>query len=154
MTEKSFKKRVELITDGACLGNPGPGGWAALLRFGQVEKLLTGNASDTTNNRMELKAVIEGLRALKEPCSVNILTDSQYVMNAFEKGWIVNWQRNGWRTADKKPVKNQDLWEKLDALLQVHQVGWTWVKGHNGHVDNELVDAAARDAAAMASKLP
>jgi len=144
------RKKVILVTDGACLGNPGPGGWAALLRFGQHEKLLTGGESETTNNRMELSAVIEGLKPLNQACNVRVVTDSQYVMNAFTKGWLESWKRNGWKTADKKPVKNQDLWEELDAALSRHAVTWEWVKGHAGHPDNERVDEAARQAAAAA----
>jgi len=145
-------KKVTLVTDGACLGNPGPGGWAALLRYGQHEKVLTGGEPETTNNRMELLAVIEGLKLLNQVCSVRVVTDSQYVMNAFSKGWIVSWKRNGWRTADKKPVKNQDLWEDLDAEIERHTVTWEWVRGHNGHPDNERVDEAARQAAARAAR--
>ena len=144
------RKKVILVTDGACLGNPGPGGWAALLRFGQHEKLLTGGESETTNNRMELSAVIEGLKPLNQACDVRVVTDSQYVMNAFTKGWLESWKRNGWKTADKKPVKNQDLWEELDAALSRHAVTWEWVKGHAGPPDNERVDEAARQAAAAA----
>ena len=136
-------KNVVLSTDGSCLGNPGPGGWAALLRFRGIEKLLVGNERLTTNNRMELQAVISGLLALKEPCIVLISTDSQYVINAFEKGWLAGWKANGWKSSQKKPVKNQDLWENLDKALNGHKVSWEWVKGHAGHPDNERVDEAA-----------
>jgi len=140
-------KQVTLTTDGACSGNPGPGGWAALLRFGRHEKLLTGAEKETTNNRMELTAMIEGLRALKEKCSLTICTDSQYILNAFEQGWLEKWKENDWRTTNKKsPVKNQDLWEELDALISRHKITWKWVKGHAGHEDNERVDKAARTA--------
>jgi ribonuclease HI len=135
---------VTLTTDGACIGNPGPGGWAALLRFKAKEKLLSGHEPDTTNNRMELMAVIKGLEALKRTCQVEIVTDSQYVMKAFTEGWLKKWEANGWRTADKKPVKNQDLWESLAGLIHEHNVKWQWVKGHNGHPDNETVDAEAQ----------
>ncbi len=137
-------KKVTIVTDGACSGNPGPGGWAALLKFGAHEKLISGGEENSTNNRMEITAVLEALRLLKEPCEVEILVDSRYVMDAFQKGWITNWKSNGWRTADKKAVKNQDLWVTLDALVSKHKVRWTWVKGHNGHIDNERVDEAAR----------
>lgn len=135
---------VEMFTDGACKGNPGPGGWGCLLRFHDVEKELCGGEADTTNNRMELMAVIEGLRALSRPCSVRIVTDSQYVKQGMTQ-WIHNWRRNGWRTAAKKPVKNRDLWETLDALLAQHQVAWEWVKGHAGHPENERADQLAND---------
>jgi len=144
-------KKVTLTSDGACLGNPGPGGWAALLRFGPHEKLMSGGEPDTTNNRMELKAVIEGLRCLTERCQVLIVTDSQYVMKAFSEGWYANWLRNGWRTADRKPVKNKDLWEDLQTEIERHEVQWKWVKGHAGHEDNERVDVAAREAAEAVS---
>lgn len=146
MTEKNLEK-VTITTDGACLGNPGPGGWAALLQYKQKEKMLSGGDPDTTNNRMELLAVIEGLQALKRRCCVTIVTDSQYVMKAFKEGWLKNWERNGWRTADKKPVKNQDLWEDLVAMVDKHEVHWKWVKGHNGHPENERVDLEAREQA-------
>ena len=143
-------EQITITTDGACIGNPGPGGWAALLKFKAKEKMISGNEADTTNNRMELLAVIEGLQALKRRCHVTIVTDSQYVMKAFKEGWLQKWERNGWRTADKKPVKNQDLWEDLVALEQKHDVHWQWVKGHNGHPDNERVDQEARSQAELA----
>ena len=140
-------KKVELITDGACLGNPGPGGWAALLRYNAKEKLITGSENESTNNRMELRAIIEGLALLKESCAVTITSDSQYVINAFEKAWLTNWKKNGWKNSAKKPVANQELWQELDELVAKHKVDWIWVKGHNGHPDNERVDQAAREAA-------
>lgn len=136
---------VTLITDGACSGNPGPGGWGALLRYNGSEKLLSGHEEATTNNRMELKAVIEGLKALNRPCTVKIVTDSKYVMDGVQQ-WLNAWKARGWKTADKKPVKNRDLWEALDAELSKHQISWEWVKGHAGHADNERVDEAARAA--------
>nr|AJO70729.1 ancestral ribonuclease H Anc1 [synthetic construct] len=140
-------KKVELYTDGACLGNPGPGGWAAILRYGEHEKELSGGEAHTTNNRMELTAAIEGLRALKEPCQVDLYTDSQYVRKAITEGWLDGWQRNGWKTASKKPVKNQDLWQALLEAMQRHQVTFHWVKGHAGHPENERCDQLARRAA-------
>jgi ribonuclease HI len=143
MKKKPLEK-ITLTTDGACLGNPGPGGWAALLRFEGKEKMISGSEPDTTNNRMELLAVISGLNALKRACEVTIVTDSQYVMKAFKEGWLDKWQENGWKTADKKPVKNQELWEELLAAVERHHVHWKWVKGHNGHPDNERVDEEAR----------
>ncbi|MFN7115104.1 MAG: ribonuclease HI [Alphaproteobacteria bacterium] len=142
MTARKIKK-VDLFTDGACSGNPGPGGWGALLRYGAHEKELGGGAENTTNNRMEMMAVIEGLTALSSECHVTLHTDSKYVMDGITK-YMTNWKRNGWRTADKKEVKNRDLWERIDALLQTHDVRWVWVKGHAGHVENERVDAIAR----------
>ncbi len=136
---------VEIFTDGACSGNPGPGGWGAILRFKDREKELSGGAQETTNNRMELQAAIEGLRALKRPMRVAIHTDSTYVKDGITK-WIVNWKRNGWKTAAKKPVKNVDLWQALDDVLIGHDVEWHWVKGHAGHPENERADALARAA--------
>ncbi len=136
-------KHVTLITDGACSGNPGPGGWGAILRYGAHEKEFCGGDAATTNNRMEMTAVIEGLRALKTACTVHIITDSKYVMDGVQK-YLANWKARGWKTADKKPVKNIDLWEQLDAEMARHQLTWEWVKGHNGHADNERVDALAR----------
>ena len=139
-------KTVELFTDGACKGNPGPGGWGALLRFqrgsGCVEKSLCGGENNTTNNRMELMAAIEGLKAIKEPCVVILTTDSQYVRQGIT-GWIINWKKNGWKTAAKKPVKNSDLWQALDEQTGRHQVDWRWVKGHSGHRENEIADSLA-----------
>ncbi len=135
-------KPVEVFTDGACKGNPGPGGWGALLRFGGHERELFGGEPDTTNNRMELTAAIEALKALKEPCNVSLTTDSVYVRDGVTK-WINQWRRNGWRTAAKKPVKNQDLWQALDAEVARHDVVWHWVKGHSGHPENEKADELA-----------
>jgi ribonuclease HI len=134
--------RVELFTDGGCRGNPGPGGWGAVLRFADREKELFGGEEATTNNRMELTAVIRGLQALKRPCAVDVTTDSQYVKNGITQ-WIHNWKRNGWRTAARKPVKNDDLWRLLDEVVAQHEVSWHWVKGHNGHPENERADALA-----------
>lgn len=135
-------KHVEVFTDGACRGNPGPGGWGALLRFGEIEKSLFGGERLTTNNRMELLAAIEGLTAIKEPCAVTITTDSQYVRKGITE-WLAGWKRNGWKTASRQPVKNADLWQRLDEQNQRHQVEWHWVKGHSGHRENELADALA-----------
>ncbi|MDX1569103.1 MAG: ribonuclease HI [Xanthomonadales bacterium] len=136
---------VDLYTDGACSGNPGPGGWGALLRFRGLEKELSGGDADTTNNRMELTAVIEGLNALKRPCRVRVYTDSMYVKNGITQ-WMGRWKANGWRTASKKPVKNRDLWQALDEAVSRHKVQWHWVKGHAGHPENERADALAREA--------
>lgn len=136
-------KKVEIFTDGACSGNPGPGGWGAVLRYNGREKELSGGEINTTNNRMELTAVIEALGCLKEPCSVTLTTDSKYVADAISKGWAVSWQKNGWRKADKKPALNSDLWEKLLNLLKTHDVTINWVKGHAGHPENERCDALA-----------
>jgi ribonuclease HI len=136
---------VEIFTDGACRGNPGPGGWAALLRFGQVEKLIQGAEQETTNNRMELAAALGGLAALKRSGQVRLTTDSQYVRQGVTL-WMPRWKQNGWRTAGKKPVKNQDLWMQLDELAAGHEIDWCWVKGHSGHPENERVDQAANDA--------
>ena len=141
---------VYIYTDGACKGNPGVGGWGALLRYGQHEKELLGGAAETTNNRMELTAVIEALRALKRSSHVQICTDSQYVKNGMES-WIEGWKKNGWQTASKQPVKNADLWRELDTLVQQHQVTWTWVKGHAGHPENERADALANQGVAQFS---
>ncbi|RDI95934.1 ribonuclease HI [Meiothermus sp. QL-1] len=142
-------KRVEMYADGACLGNPGPGGWAALLRYGEREKLVSGGEDHTTNNRMELLAVISGLKALKEPCRVDVFTDSRYLQGAFAKGWLENWRTNGWRRADRRPVENQDLWQALLQALGTHQVEFHWVKGHAGHPENERVDREARRQASL-----
>jgi ribonuclease HI len=133
---------VEIFTDGACRGNPGPGGWGAILRLGGREKELWGGEAQTTNNRMELTAVIRALEALKRPVDARVHTDSQYVINGIQT-WIVGWKRNGWKTADKKPVKNADLWQALDALAAGHRLEWVWVKGHAGHPENERADALA-----------
>ena len=138
-------KKILVYTDGSCLGNPGPGGWAAILRFGEYEKELAGGFRKTTNNRMEILAVIEALEALTEMCTVDLYTDSQYVRNAVEKKWIAGWQRNGWKTASKKPVKNKDLWTRLVPLLEKHKVSFHWVRGHSGHPENERCDDLARE---------
>lgn len=136
---------VEIFTDGGCRGNPGIGGWGAILRTDQHEKELKGAERDTTNNRMELTAAIQALQALKKPCKVVLTTDSQYVKNGITQ-WMPNWKKNNWRTAAKKPVKNQDLWQALDAAIQAHQVEWAWVKGHAGHAENERADELANQA--------
>lgn len=136
-------KKVEIFTDGACSGNPGPGGWGAVLRFGGREKELCGGDDDTTNNRMELTACIEALSALKEPCEVTLTTDSQYVVNGMTKGWASSWQKNGWIKSDKKPAQNPDLWEKLLELSNRHRLTFVWIKGHAGHPENERCDALA-----------
>lgn len=140
------RKGVQIFTDGSCLGNPGPGGWGVLLRFGDVEKELSGGEADTTNNRMELRAAIEGLASLTRDVPVEIHTDSTYVRDGITS-WIHGWKRNGWKTAAKKPVKNADLWQQLDALVARYDVDWHWVKGHAGHPENERVDDLARAAA-------
>ena len=140
------RKQVEVHTDGACLGNPGPGGWGALLRWREVERELSGGEPDTTNNRMELMAAIAALEALREPCDVILTTDSQYVRQGI-MDWLSNWIRRGWKTAGGDPVKNRDLWERLQAAAAPHAVDWRWVKGHNGHPENERVDQLARIAA-------
>lgn len=137
-----MKKQIEIFTDGACRGNPGPGGWGVMLRYQGKEKTLCGGEIETTNNRMELMAAIIGLESLQEPSSVNLTTDSKYVMNGITD-WIDNWKKRGWKTAAKKPVKNEDLWRRLDAVSQQHEINWQWVKGHSGHRENELVDALA-----------
>ena len=136
---------VEIFTDGACRGNPGPGGWAALLRYGQRERVISGAEPQTTNNRMELTAAIEALASLKRPVRVDLTTDSQYLRQGVQQ-WMANWKRNGWRTAQKQPVKNRDLWERLDELTSRHQVSWHWVKGHSGHPENERADQEANRA--------
>ena len=136
-------KEVELFTDGACSGNPGPGGWGAILRFGGRETELSGGEAQTTNNRMELTAAIEGLAALKESCRVTLCSDSRYLIDGIEKGWAKSWKRNGWRKADKKPALNADLWDKLLTLLDLHQVKLVWVRGHQGHPENERCDQLA-----------
>ena len=135
-------KEVVIFTDGACRGNPGPGGWGVLLRFGAAERELCGGEGPTTNNRMELMAAIKGLEALREPCVVQLFTDSEYVRRGITE-WMLKWRNNGWRTADRKPVKNADLWRELDAEATRHRVSWHWVKGHAGHPDNERADALA-----------
>jgi ribonuclease HI len=136
---------VDLYTDGACSGNPGPGGWGALLRFGAVEKELSGSEAMSTNNRMELMAAISGLEALKKPARVKLYTDSIYVRDGITK-WLKGWKAKGWLTADKKPVKNKELWQRLEAAAHIHKIDWLWVKGHSGHPENDRVDQLARDA--------
>jgi ribonuclease HI len=137
--------RVDIFTDGACQGNPGPGGWAAILVSGQHRREVSGYASATTNNRMELQAALEGLRNLKQPCEVDLYTDSQYLKKGMES-WLSKWKKNGWRTASKEPVKNADLWEALEAEASKHTMRWHWVKGHAGHVENERCDFLANEA--------
>ncbi|MFC3582126.1 ribonuclease HI [Sphingomonas hylomeconis] len=151
MTETAEMSRVEIATDGACKGNPGPGGWGALVRAGTAEKELSGGEKLTTNNRMELTAAIEGLNALTRPCRVTLSTDSRYVMDGLTK-WIKGWQKNGWKTAAKQPVKNADLWQKLLDAAKPHRIDWVWVKGHAGNADNERVDKLASDAAVKAGR--
>ncbi len=136
---------VEIYTDGACRGNPGPGGWGALLRYRGREKTLSGAEADTTNNRMELMAAIRALETLKRPCKVTLFTDSEYVKKGITE-WLKNWKRRGWKTADKKPVKNADLWRRLDTAAAAHDIHWRWVRGHSGHPENERVDELARKA--------
>ena len=135
-------KQVRAFTDGACSGNPGPGGWGAVLQFGDHEREIYGGTADTTNNRMELSAAIEALKALNEPCRVSLTTDSTYVKDGITQ-WLANWKRNGWKTAAKKPVKNQDLWQALDHEAARHEIDWFWVKGHSGHPENERADRLA-----------
>jgi len=135
---------VEIFTDGACSGNPGPGGWGAVLRYGEHEREIMGFADPTTNNRMELMAAIAALEALNRPCTVELHTDSQYLRLGITQ-WLAGWKRNGWRTASRQPVKNEDLWRRLDAVAQRHRVDWRWVKGHAGHDENERADELARE---------
>lgn len=139
------EKRVDIFTDGACRGNPGPGGWGAILRYGEHEKEISGGDPATTNNRMELMAAIRALEALKNPSLVILHTDSKYVMDGLTR-WLPRWKSNGWKTADKKPVKNSDLWQRLDEATQRHDIVWRWVQGHSGHTENERADAIARAA--------
>ena len=135
-------KTVEIFTDGACRGNPGPGGWGALLRYGDNERTLCGGEHETTNNRMELMAVIQGLSALQRACEVTVTSDSTYVLKGIQE-WMPNWKKRGWKTASKKPVKNVDLWQQLDQLVALHTIDWQWVKGHSGHAENEIADQLA-----------
>lgn len=137
-----MKKHVEIFTDGACSGNPGPGGWGAVLRYGEVEKEISGGERDTTNNRMEMMAIIEALRSLKKPCVAKITTDSKYVIQGMTE-WLPGWKARGWKTADKKPVKNVDLWQALEEEAERHELHWHWVKGHDGHPENERADQLA-----------
>ena len=138
-------KHIEIYTDGACSGNPGPGGWGALLRWNGNTKELSGGTADTTNNRMELMAAISALEALKEPVTADLYTDSSYVRDGIAK-WMIGWKKNGWKTADKKPVKNAELWQRLDEARKIHKVEWHWVRGHAGHPENERCDELAREA--------
>tara|TARA_R110002096_G_scaffold131497_9_gene281396 strand:- start:1648 stop:2088 length:441 start_codon:yes stop_codon:yes gene_type:complete len=140
-----MSNHVEIFTDGACRGNPGPGGWGALLRFNDSEKMLKGAVSETTNNRMELQAAISALESLSRPCKIHLTTDSRYVMDGIQQ-WLPNWKKRGWKTANKKPVKNEDLWRRLDELASAHDIDWHWVKGHSGHRENDIVDQLANDA--------
>ena len=133
---------IEIFTDGACRGNPGPGGWGVLMRYGAEERSLFGGEKETTNNRMELTAVIEGLAALTQPCQVMLTSDSTYVLKGIQE-WMPNWKKRGWKTASKKPVKNVDLWQKLDRVIGEHKIDWRWVKGHSGHRENEIADQLA-----------
>ncbi len=142
-------KHVEIFTDGACKGNPGKGGWGAILRMGPHEKEMAGSEKETTNNRMELTAAIEALKALNQPCRVTLHTDSKYVLDGITR-WVFGWQKNGWKTADKKPVKNGDLWMALVEAARPHKVEWVWVRGHDGHPENERADKLASDAAIAA----
>jgi ribonuclease HI len=144
-------KQLEIFTDGACKGNPGPGGWGAVIRYGKHEKEISGGEPDTTNNRMELAAAIQALKILIEPCHVKLHTDSKYVLDGITK-WIHGWQRNGWKNASKQPVRNADLWRDLIDAAARHQVEWIWVKGHNGHPENERADRLASDAAEVAAQ--
>jgi ribonuclease HI len=143
MGTQSSAKIVEIFTDGACSGNPGPGGWGAVLRYGAVEKEMNGGEPETTNNRMELMAAIMAIEAVKRPCEIHLHTDSEYLRNGITT-WIHSWKANGWRTADKKPVKNVDLWQRLERAIETHDVHWHWVKGHSGHTENERADELAR----------
>ena len=138
-----YTKGVLLFTDGACSGNPGPGGWGAILRLGTNEKRMSGGEKDTTNNRMELTAVIAGLSALKRACEVNVISDSKYVCDSVSKGWVYSWKKKNWKKSDGKPALNSDLWEDLLYLLKIHKVTFTWIKGHAGHPENELSDKMA-----------
>ena len=146
-------KTVEIYTDGSCLGNPGPGGYGVVMKYQQHLKELSGGFIETTNNRMELMAAIAALESLKRPCSIDISTDSQYVRQGITQ-WLVNWKRNNWRTAAKEPVKNKDLWQRLDAACQPHEIRWHWVKGHAGHPENERCDVLAREAATSRATQP
>ncbi len=145
MTKRHDRKHVAIYTDGACLGNPGPGGWGAVLRYGDKEKEISGANPETTNNRMEMTAAIEALRLLKTPCAVDLYTDSKYLLQGATQ-WLSGWRDRGWRTADKKPVKNLDLWQELETELKRHNVIWHWIKGHSGHQENERADQLATSA--------
>jgi ribonuclease HI len=141
--KSSARKIVEIFTDGACSGNPGPGGWGAVLRYGEVEKEMSGGEPATTNNRMEMMAAIMAIEAVKRPCEIHLHTDSEYLRNGIMT-WIHSWKARGWKTADKKPVKNVDLWQRLERAIETHDVHWHWVKGHSGHIENERADELAR----------
>lgn len=144
MTKRGFSlKTINIYTDGACSGNPGPGGWGTILKYNDSTKELSGGDPDTTNNRMEMTAVIKGLEALKEPCKVTVTSDSKYIVDAVEKGWAIGWKQRGWKKADRKPALNSDLWEVLLSLLEKHDVTFNWIKGHNGHEENERCDELA-----------
>jgi ribonuclease HI len=143
-TAETEQKKLEIYTDGACSGNPGPGGWGAVLRFQGKEKEISGGSRSATNNQMELQAAIEALKALRESCVIDLYTDSQYLRRGITQ-WIHNWKKNGWKTADKKPVKNQELWVELDELVKKHSINWHWLKGHAGHPENERCDELARN---------
>lgn len=140
-----MSEQVDIYTDGACRGNPGPGGWAAILRYQDKETMLHGAEAETTNNRMELQAAVSALQKLTHPCTVRMTTDSRYLMDGIQQ-WLPNWKQNGWKTAAKKPVKNQDLWQQLDKLVEGHDITWKWVRGHTGHAENEQVDRLANSA--------
>jgi len=143
MAHDSALPKIKLFTDGSCLNNPGPGGWAALLRFNTSEKMLSGGQSETTNNQMELQAAIEGLKALSKPCEVELYTDSKYVLDGYTK-WLEGWKKRGWKKSDRKPVLNKEYWQALDTHARDHTIHWHWVKGHSGHTENERVDQLAR----------
>jgi ribonuclease HI len=143
MNSKQIKKQIEIYTDGSCLGNPGPGGWAALFHYKGKNKMISGQAMDTTNNRMELTAVIEALNGLKESCHIELFTDSKYVMDGAQQ-WMKNWKAKGWMRTKRDPVKNVELWQALDQAMVKHRINWHWVKGHSGHIENDLVDEEAR----------
>ncbi|MBR5305641.1 MAG: ribonuclease HI [Oscillospiraceae bacterium] len=136
-------KRIEIFTDGACKGNPGPGGWCAILRYNGVEKVISGGEKETTNNRMELSAVLFALKALKEPCHITLQSDSKYVLDSLSKGWVYGWQKKGWKKSDGKPALNVDLWQPLLEEIQKHELEYVWIKGHAGHPENERCDAQA-----------
>ena len=136
-------KRIEIFTDGACKGNPGPGGWCAILRYNDVEKMISGGEKETTNNRMELSAVLFALKALKEPCHITLQSDSKYVLDSLSKGWVYGWQKKGWKKSDGKPALNVDLWQQLLAEIKKHELDYVWIKGHAGHPENERCDAQA-----------
>ena len=136
-------KKIEMFTDGACKGNPGPGGWCAILRYNGVEKVISGGEKDTTNNRMELSAVLFGLKALKEPCHITLQSDSKYVLDSISKGWVYGWKKKGWKKSDGKPALNVDLWQQLLAEIAKHEIEYVWIKGHAGHPENERCDAQA-----------